>query len=72
MRLLQQRKQPALFSQLTKQYAIPSLKALMVRGVLAEGCQDVVEGVEGAEACVDDQQLCAVSVHTMIQCCYLC
>jgi hypothetical protein len=72
MRLLQQRKQPALFSQSTKQYEIPSLKALMVRGVLAEGCQGVVEGVEGAEACVDDQQLYAVSIHTMILRCYLC
>ena len=44
----------------------------MVRGVLAEGCQDVVEGAEGEEACVDDQQLYAVSIHTMIQRCYLC
>ena len=72
MRLLQQRKQPALFSQSTKQYEIPSLKALMVRGVLAEGCQGVVEGVEGAEACVDDQQLHTVFIHTMLLRCYLC
>ncbi len=72
MRLLQQQKQPALFSQSMKQYEIQSLKALMVRGVLAEGCQDVVEGVEGAEGCVDDQQLYVVSIHTMIQRCYLC
>lgn len=72
MRLLQRRKQPALFSQLMKQYEIPSLKALMVRGVLAEGCQGVVEGVAGAEACVDDQQLYLVSTQTVILLCSLC
>lgn len=44
----------------------------MVRGVLAEGCQAVAEGVDGAEACVDDQQLYVVFTHTMILRCYLC